>query len=100
VFSSFIHTRIFFLAVNGQQSVICNGEVYQISSVPDVSPVPLVSVVQPVYASYNIATPTFFIALGILLMLFVVCILWGVRTIREKNREKRLAQENFESKIK
>jgi hypothetical protein len=89
-----------FLAVNGQQSVICNGEVYQISSVPDVSPVPLVSVVQPVYASYNIATPTFFIALGILLMLFVVCILWGVRTIREKNREKRLAQENFESKIK
>jgi hypothetical protein len=88
-----------FIFTGSSQTVICNGQIYSITDVPNVSPVPLISVVQPVYGQYNIATPTFFIVLGVLVMLVIVCILWGVRTIRSKTRDKKIAQEQFESKL-
>jgi hypothetical protein len=92
-----IHGSSLFLG--SDQSIICNGTVYHVTDVPTVSSVPLVSVVQPAYASYNVVTPVFFISLGILLMLFVVSLLWGIRAIRSKSREKKLAQDKFESEL-
>ncbi len=91
-----IHGSSIFL--ESSESIICNGTVYSVSDVPDVSSVPLVSQVQPSYGAYTLG-PTFYIVLGVLVMLFVVSLLWGIRAIRAKSREKKLAQEKFELEL-
>ena len=85
--------------VTGVQEIICNGQVYDVSSVVQTSAVvPLVSQVVAPYGAFTVGA-TFYIVLAVLLMLVIVCILWGVRAMRQRSRDKKIAQEEFEAAL-
>ncbi len=86
------------LLAQGVQEVLCNGIIYDVSRVATNGDVPLVSQVVPSYGSFVVG-PVLYLSVAILLMLFVLCVIWIVRRIRNKRRENAITQQEFERSL-
>lgn len=89
------------ISAEGFQTMLCDGEEYVINNT-GTSPgiVPIVTATQPSTVSLG---PTFFIALGLLALMVVLLIAWGIRkwvtTKREKDKQRKLILQSVENII-
>jgi hypothetical protein len=85
------------ILAKGFQELICHGTVYQVSEVAENPPaVPLVSQADAT-GSDLVLGPEFYIAIGLLVVLLVVVVVWGVRRGREVKRQKLNRQKDAET---
>jgi hypothetical protein len=86
------------LLAQGVQQVLCNGEVFQVEVLASPGDVPLVSQVVPSYGGFVVG-PAIYVSAALLAILFVLCVIWIVRRIRNKRRENAITQREFESTL-
>jgi hypothetical protein len=86
------------LLAQGVQEVLCNGVVYDVSRVATDGDVPLVSQVVPSYGGFVVG-PAIYVSAALLAILFVLCVIWIVRRIRNKRRENAITQQEFETSL-
>ena len=84
------------IMAQGFQQLICHGEVYQITEAnQDLPIVPLVSQVTAESSSINLG-PIFYVAIGLMLVMLLISVIWGIRRGREVKRQKVKKQQEIE----
>ena len=76
--------------------LLTKSDVFQVNVLPTPGNVPLVSQVNNSPAAFVLG-PIFYILLSILLLLSIVCIIWGIRAARTSKRKKMLEAQKFET---
>lgn len=86
------------IASQGYQKLLCNGETYSVSAVSATpSVVPTISV-NPGGSGISLGLP-FFIALGLIVVMIVLLVAWGIRKAILNRERRKLAQQQITSSL-
>lgn len=86
------------IASQGYQKLLCNGETYSVSAVSaTTSVVPTISV-NPEGSGISLGLP-FFIALGLIVVMIILLIAWGVRKAILSRERRKLLQQRITSSL-
>jgi hypothetical protein len=86
-----------YIVSQGFQEILCNGEVYDLAELPTPLKVPFVSRIPISGATSLKMGPIFFVALGILGVMVLLVLVWGIRRWIQMRRSKKFRKQDEES---